>query len=177
MGAKGTWTENLAGLGCREQKSAYNVKRTAALLTDAAALTKAANLSWRFTSMAKRNSKMGTLERIVQIIPATGWYANYKKDDGIPLLGWALVEIIDSQETTTEVRGTSTRGSLMIRRHFVDVCRNSSWESGVWFAEDVPGFDAYADKQRVAFESREEYKARLAKYGPTPQPGGGSGHG
>lgn len=39
-----------------------------------------------------------TEERVLQIIPATGWYAIYKidgKEERFPLAVWALIEMLD----------------------------------------------------------------------------------
>jgi hypothetical protein len=78
------------------------------------------------------------LGKIVQIIPADGWYAEYRGDDGQPfhmrLVAWALVEGTEGIDRGVhEVRGLGC-----------------DTDEGVDFADDVANFVRYAHKDDLA---------------------------
>lgn len=78
------------------------------------------------------------LGRIVQIIPADGWYAEYRGDGGQPfhmrLVGWALVEGTEGIDRGVhEVRGLGC-----------------DTDEGVDFADDVTNFVRYVHSNDLA---------------------------
>jgi len=60
---------------------------------------------------------MADEEKILQIIPAAGWYATYKSDPENtpldPIVCFALVEMQQNGETWQEVRPMGTNGKLI----------------------------------------------------------------